>query len=599
MIPVSATWSEDIQKIFRAQGYLKVNLEVVPPGLREGAVATTSDSAAQSNIDTIIDGIRTTPKAYVSLESCRWLLNGQFYLQEDSVETDDWWSTMMSAGNKKIEFEFDQTYNIPGLYIQWDLVNGTFPESITVQGYGTDEGLLNTYQVDDISSAVGFIETPFDRVKKVILTINSWNVDTWRCRINEVVFGLLAEYDSINNGRVTQGESYDVAKPLGDELPTHTMTVSLRNIDLEFDPLLATGISKYLARRQLISYQWGFTLTNGTVEWTDPLVYYINAFSVPKDSKDVKIDATSRLEFLTNDFKLDNYTGEPRTLYDIATNILQHSGIIRNTDEEIPWELADKLKQYTSTAYVPNDAANQSLQLIAGSVGCWLKTSPVNGFVQIADLGLETLADGNYTVDISQQLGDPSIDITELLHTISIGVYKYVRSTEKTQISKGDYTIDKQTTLQVDYNVSAALGVTCSVSGGTLVSFTGYGTSATVVIAPSGASSTVTVTLEGYEVRQSVTYVETYRDTSITQGLDIVVDNPFITEINFLDPLTSWLVSWYNKRQEMEMEYLGYPELTSGDLIDLTTVYGESPNTRVLGNKLKFNGAFGGTLEVQ
>lgn len=599
MLAVSAAWKQAIKEQFRYQGYLRVVLQVTPPGLQDEMQIDTADGESYSNPSTMNDS-STDAKAFATLEANRWLLNGKFDILEDEQSPDDWWSTPPSDQYSKVlVFTFDKTYDIPGIFISWDVVNETYPSHIRLTGYGLEGNELAVIDVTDISSATGFIEFPVDKALKVKLEILGWNVDNWRARITEVLFGLYAKYDSINNGRLAQAEVYDYSSPLSDTLPVHTCDTKLKNQDQEFDPALMQGVAKYLARRQQVKYQWGFTTSRGVVEWAPEMLYYVNSFEVPKDSKDVKISATSRLAFLTDKYKLSEYSGSRRTLYEIAEEVLSRSKIIKESETEKPWILSETLKTFYSKAPVPLKAANSILQLIAGASACWLHTDPTTGYVAITDFKTDQVGQEKTLVGTTQELGDPAFTIQEQLLSVSIGVYSYIVSTEQTILSENEYLISGEATLNIDFNVDMASNVTCEISGATLVSFTGYSSSGVAVVKPtSGTSATVKLTVKGYEIKSAVTFVETYRDPSITHGLGVQVDNPFITETNSLQALTDWIVSWYQKRQGIEIPYSGYPEVMAGDEVDLTTVYGQH-DTTVLGNKITFNGGFEGTLEVQ
>ena len=598
MLPVSATWQAAIKEQFRYQGYLRVSFQVSPPGLQDNLSISSDDSFPQSDIDSMNDS-NYNPVAYASLEPNRWLLNGTFNILPDgATQTGDWWSTIFEDASKVIHFQFDNTYNIPGVYIQWDSADQTFPTKIKVTGYDTDGGVISTKTISDIDSYITFVDIAMDKVFSVDLEITEWNNKDWRAHIAEVLFGLYASYDSINNGRVVSADSVMKASPLSEDLPTVTISLSLRNLDREFDPSLESGVSKYLAQRQRVEFQWGFATSYNNIEWAPSVYKYIESFSIPEDSKEVTVETTHRLAFMETDFKKAVYDGTRRTLYSVADEVLRNSDIIKESENDQPWELDEILKSFYTDAPVPKQPTNQVLQLIANASTCWLSSDPTNDYVKISRMSVDE--DSAVEVGTMQQLGDPAFEIQEQLHTLTIGVYKYIAADTKTNISSGEYSITGQTTLQMDYTVDSARGVTCSVSGATLVSFTPYSSSAIVVVKPSsGSSATATVTLEGYEVKSSTTYVQTYQDTSLTAGLDVIIDNPFITETESLSALSDWIVGWYNRRQKMSMSYIGYPELEPGDTVNLSTIYKNNVKTQVLSNELSFNGAFDGTLEVQ
>lgn len=596
MIPVSAKWREAIKGQFRYQGYLWFLLQVSPPGLHENMVVTTDDSETVSDVAVLDDSDSATPTPYATTELNRWLLNGSFEVLPKDAKVDDWWSTMMTDNAKQLVFDFDKTYDIPEIFIEWDVLQGTYPRRISVVGYGATGDEVGNFDVTDISSASGNIDTPMDNVKQVVITIVEMRVPLWRVRINEIFFGVYAKYDSVNNGRIMKAESYDLADPLNAKLPTHTMKVTLRNLDKHFDPTLEKGISKYLARRQIGKFQWGFVTAYGVTERTEQLHYYLDSFTIPKDSKEIQLTTTSRLALLTEVYKLSPYNGATRTLYDLALEVLQRSNVLKEFDGEIPWELSDKLKSFSTTAPVPREAANKILQLIAGAGLCWLTTNPLNGFIKFDEFSSAT---DPSEVTVHQELGDPEVDVRDQLHTVSIGVYKYSPEKEEKELSKGDYSIAKgDTTLMIDYNCKYAQDVKVAVSGATLVKSTPYSGSVEIVVRTTAATATATITVTGKEVKSSVAYTTTYTDNTITQGLDVTVENPFITSTDKLQEITDWVKKWYSVSQRYTIPYLGYPELTAGDPLEVNTVYGDHSAT-VLGNKITFNGGFKGTLEVK
>lgn len=596
MIPVSAEWNAAIREQFRYQGYLEVTIEVTPPGLHENLNTATAATETVSNDSTLTDGKRVFPTPYITLEKGRWLLNKKYKALPISAKTDDWWSTPMTQGSKELTFTFDQAYTIPGLYIEWDVLNGSYPTQLTVDGYSVDETKQYSFDVTSINSATGFIDAPMDNVKKVVMTISSWSRETWRVRINEILFGLFAKYDSINNGRVMSATSIDYSHPLSKELPVHSLQVSLRNLDQEFDPSLQRGIAKYLANRQLVKCRWGFVTSYGNLEWTPELFYYMDTFSVPADQRNVTLEATSRLSLLTEKLANVSYDATERTFYDIALSALSSSKIIKDDNAQVPYELSDELKNFHTNAPIPDESVNVILQYLAQASCLKLFTNPINGFVKLASSAKEIVQ----SVDLTQEQGDPEVEIQRTIKTISIGVYSYTKDTEqgKIEIANSSLTHNGKKTVSLSYNCAYAVEVSCQISGATLVNFTPYSNHATVEFNTGGVEKEVSIVLSGYEVKKNQTYIETYNNVNLSTGMDVTIDNPFITNTEKLQVLTDWLVSWYSKPQQLQVPYLGYPEVTAGDALSLNTIYG-SNEVDTIKNTIDFNGGFNGTLEVR
>lgn len=600
MIPVSEEWRNKIKEQFRRQGYLKITVVVVPPGLPDKAEASSSSTDPRATTENLVFRSPKVPEAIASFEPNRWVLDGSFKLLKSSQDNiPSWWSRPTGSG--VLSFVLDQEYSIPGLTVYWDEVTGTAPVSLTVTGYNSKGQQVARYDLEQPFEPVSSLEVPMEGVSKVVLYINQWRHSSlWRARVSAVIFGLYASYDSINQGLLLSGETTDSADPLNNSLPTHTASVRLRNINGEFDPTLQQGISKYLAQRQLVQLQWGFTVAPEKIEWSPRLNYYLNSFSIPADSKEITLEATSRLAFLTQEYKTSqqlerSYARDLRTL---TLEVLRSSKIIRESEDEEPWSVSSRMSEYKTRAPLPIMAANALLQLLASASCCWLTTDPTTGSICITD----STSEANASVDLAQQIGDPAIELQEPLRSISIGVYTYSPASERSEISKGTYTLSGFQTLTLNYNTSYAVDVEVSVSTDSkynIRGFRAYDSCATLELWVEEDDSAVVITLTGREVKQSVTYVQTYQNSSVSQGLEVVVENPLITDNSRVNDLSDWILSWYNRRQLLKVPYLGYPEVVASDPCWIRTTYTDGKSATVLSNKITFNGAFSGSLEVK
>ena len=185
MLTVSAQWHNASRSQFRYQAYLYASLEVVPPGLREGAKVTSSYTNSQSTTDKIMDGLYDAPTHYATLERNRWLLDGTFQIIESTDLFDDWWSKYaVSDSQPVIKVTLDKPYTIPGMYFRWDKENNTCPKSIRVVGYNSSKVAKYNIEVDNINSSEGFFENlAMDDIQYVDIEILSWMSEGWRARL--------------------------------------------------------------------------------------------------------------------------------------------------------------------------------------------------------------------------------------------------------------------------------------------------------------------------------------------------------------------------------------------------------------------------------
>ena len=600
MLEVSAQWHNASRQQFRYQAYLTAKLEVVPPGLREGAVAESTNTFEKSEMSTLTDGITSNYTKYATLEPNRWVLDGTYIGFDDSgaSKTSDWWSDKFVSDSYKptIRFTLDKPYSIPCLFIVWDAVNQTYPRKITVYGYGSDNALKYSVVVADISSYEGFYNsTAMDDVQFIEIVIDEWSNSSWRARIGEVVFGLVATFDSVNNGRIMSATQTSKADPLNRKLPTHNLEIELRNYDKYFDPALQTGVSKYLAQQQILKAQWMFTTSSGNVETAPEQVYLVENFNIDTDSKKVKMNLTNRLELLDSEFQLGTYTGTSRTLKEIVEYVLNNVSILKEFDSQQPWIIPDTFSSISTTAPIPAMASNALLQLIALAGCTWLTIDGVNGFIQFAQSNSEP---SSYcAVDAGQELGDPEIAISDRLRSISIGVHNYSVASSVAEIGKAEYSLVETQTITIKYSKEYATEVSATITNGSLVSASYYASYAVLTVHPNNVNSEVVVTLSGKPIEHTVSYLETYRNTLIANGMDVVIDNPLITDIAHAQQVATYVRDYYLRRNAYKVSYIGYPQAEPVDKISLTTIYG-SNDVDVLSNVISFNGGWSGTMEA-
>ena len=135
------------------------------------------------------------------------------------------------------------------------------------------------------------------------------------------------------------------------------------------------------------------------------------------------------------------------------------------------------------------------------------------------------------------------------------------------------------------------------MSGATVLDVQLYATYAMLIVDAGDVETTVTVSLTGNVVSETITYLETYRDNTVSDGMDVVIENPFVTSINHAMQVAAYVRDLYLKRSRYKVPYIGYPQLEPGDKISLSTMYGNSV-VEVTHNKIEFNGGWTGTAEV-
>lgn len=598
MLDVSTEWQNASKEQFRYQAYLKVSLAVVPPGLTENAIVSSDDSFVQSNPNVVLGDKSRLIRAYATLEPNRWLLNGKYKMLPNTATTDDWWSRYSVNENTApvLTFVFDKEYTIPGIFFVWDSINKTCPTSILVKGYNLTGQQTYNVVVNNINSYTGFFDKlAMNDVKKIEVVISNWCVNKWRGRVDEVTFGLKVSFDSINNGRVVSAIQTDKSSPVSAALPTHSLDLTLRNLDGYFDPKFETGISRYLDKKQILTSQWMFMTSLNNIELAPTQTFITETFDIPNDSKNVTFKTTNRIAMLDSEFKYGNYTGTNRTLNSLVTYVLSNSNVFKEFKEQQPWVIPKEFDTIVSSAPIPVLSVNAILQLLALAGCTWLTTRSTDGFIEfkMPDESVNEFC----SVGVVQELGDPGITVKDRLKSIKVGVYSYQANDSLGTIGTGSYTVVNTQSIKLRYSVNFAQEVTANVTGATLKSAKYYASYAVLILEGTKEGVETEVTLIGKEVVQQVAYIEVFNDTTISSGRDITVENPFITSIEHAKKVAEYIKPYYIKRNSYKIKYLGYPQAEAGDKIKLETVYGKS-DVEITGNTITFNGAWTGDMEV-
>ncbi len=590
-IPVSPEWLANIGAQFRFPAHMRVLLTVVPPGMRESAVFSSDDTEDISNIDVIGDGVSDYCLPVATFEENRWAGTGLMYLPSDDPSENrriEWWSNRVELP-VELYIRFDQPYSIPGIYGVWDTETNSWPAHLDVIGYNYADVEVARYQIKNIVAVEQYSPCEFDDIQSMRVRIHEWSRTNWRARINEIVFGL---YLRFSNNEILNSTFESESSLLSEDLPQFNVEFTIKNYDKAFDPTLQSGFSPYLVARQQVKLQWGFEATRGVVEWLPEWPMYLHEWQIPSDSPEVTMSATSRITFIDKEYSKGLYDGQLHNMYDLAEQVLLNSGIIQEYDGEHPWELPESLTTFSSRAPVPLVASNAALQRSATATGPLYDTDPLTGYVRIR----ESVQPTTRVVNKNQQLGDPAFSVQDRLKSVTIGVHSFYPEVDPKQVYELSIHLAGTVTLVAKYTSDAiVVAPSVNITGATLISATYYARSAVLKVVAPVAGADVYVEITGTAILEATTFVKTYDDYNVPNGLEIEVDNPFITESSNVQALTDDLVSYYLRRNHLKVPYLGYPELEVGDTVNLDNSYGNTEGD-IVGLSLKFNGGYSGTI---
>lgn len=594
-IPVSAAWQQAIQGQFRYPAYIKMALSLQPPGLREGATPSTDATEPITSTEVLFDGLQDVIEPVATFEQNRWRGDGSMYLPSENPSNNspvEWWSNTCDFETVSLTFTFDKVYTVPGMFAVWDTETDSWPTLLTLEGINSSGESVGVYEITSVTSVSGYFDAPFDDVLQVVLTIHRWSKPNWRVRINEIVFGLYLRFSNDNVPAVSVVASSHL---LAAELPKMSVKFTINNYDRTFDPMLREGYSRYLAERQQVELSWGFNVDGTNIEWMDPWPVYLSAWKIPADSPTVELTTTNRLSFLSSTYTRGTYDGSTRSFKAMALSVLQNCNIIRAFDDEEPWILDDLLDALYTRAPEPLEAPNVILQLIANATGCILDVAPETNYIRVR----RSSTASPYSITTLQQLGDPAFNIADRLRSVQVGLRTFSQREAAEKVYSFEGHIAGSEVLEIKFDGNAiVVNPTATVSGASISTAVYYARRAFITLVADAAGADVTLTINGYVVDESTTYVQTYLNTDVDSGVEVVVDNPLITEMATLSRVAEVTKNYYLRRKTAKVTYTGYPEIETGDALAFKTNYGDF-DAEIQNLALEFNGGFNGTLEVK
>lgn len=597
---VSDKWKQDTQKKFRHQGYLDIRVSLESPGIRDGAVVSalnTEGHIFSNNLQSLTDGETPVYPRMATCEPMRWALDGTFDLYSSNPAENPpqpWWSNTLNS-TPTFVFTFDSEYSLPGMVCTWDTATNSWATSITVVGYNLQGQQIGVYELDEVPSKPSyFVNTPFEQCAKITLTVNAWSRSDWYVRVSEIFFGVLVDFPT---NEILKAHYTSIADPTTSVPCSISAEVFIDNIHRTFDPFMVEGLSKYIVPKQFVEWRWGFLLSDATVEQAPTQSLFIKEVQLPSTDNALQLTLGTQLDFLNNTFSKGTYSSTPRSLGECAQYILEKVSLLKRSAQETPYEIPVEMFSMYTSAPILKDSISNLLQLISGASGRMLCVDPITGYIKFNTWGeVELVNSLTRTVTRSEQTSEPDIIIDEELYKVTVGIHTYVLKDTTESIHKSTYLLNEPTMLHLDFSPSA--DTTISILGGNISSSAIYVSSADVLVTPDSPATEVSVEVLGRSIDEQVAYITTYQNPNITKGLEIVIDNPFITNTNNLSTITNVIKDFYSRKQDIVFSSFGYPELIAGSSIRFETPQGVAEGP-ILENTIDYSGGWSSRIATR
>ena len=586
---VSKNMIEQLKKPKRNLGFLKVKFNIVDPETNPDLSSNSEEIF--SDLDNIKETTIPQSKNYATLEKNFWLLNDSqpIYGSEELEQT--YVSSYMSDKNclfsdkACITLTSSVYLTTLGLTMVFDSIDKNYAKKLKVKAYRDSTMIMDKdYALSSYSDRLIFADNEeLVRWNKIEIYFIESSLPYRRIRVNQLLFGIMETYTDEN---LISAESKEKTTMINSELPTHTFKFTIDNMNKLFNPDNPQGWYRYILQQQPISYEWGYQLDDGTIEWILGGKMLLTG-SVEVGENQVSFSTTSLINYLTKVYKKGVYNSSGRSLYDLAVDVLEDSNI-----DSSQYNLWSGLKLIKTDAPLPKLEARQLLQIIATTGNCILFTNREN-VINIQPFNYVLNPDGMKYDFITS---NPVVKVQSELHNTIIYINHYSKEDNVSELFKNEsLEIAGTKTIEIEYDL--ATDISATITGGTIVSANYYGRYAVLKITNTG-EDTISLKVSGKKINNSQTIdSKQFND----DGENIEYKNDLITQMvesSKETKLKDFIGNWYNNRNIYSFENRGDIVKDTREIIPIETDFSNSLIGYLVENNIKYDGAWSGNSVV-
>lgn len=580
---------EQLKKPKRNLGFLKVKFNIVDPETNPDLSSNSEELF--SDLDNIKETTIPQSKNYATLEKNFWLLNDSqpIYGSEEFEQT--YVSSYMSDKNclfsdkACITLTSSVYLTTLGLTMVFDSIDKNYAKKLKVKAYRDSTMIMDKdYTLSSYSDRLIFADNEeLVRWNKIEIYFIESSLPYRRIRVNQLLFGIMETYTDEN---LISAESKEKTTMINSELPTHTFKFTIDNMNKLFNPDNPQGWYRYILQQQPISYEWGYQLDDGTIEWILGGKMLLTG-SVEVGENQVSFSTTSLINYLTKVYKKGVYNSSGRSLYDLAVDVLEDSNI-----DSSQYNLWSGLKSIKTDAPLPKLEARQLLQIIATTGNCILFTNREN-VINIQPFNYVLNPDGMSYDFITS---NPVVKVQSELHNTIIYINHYSKEDNVSELFKNEsLEITGTKTIEIEYDL--ATDISATITGGTIVNANYYGRYAILKITNTG-EDTISLKVSGKKINNSQTIdSKQFND----DGENIEYKNDLITQMvesSKETKLKDFIGNWYNNRNIYSFENRGDIVKDTREIIPIETDFSNSLIGYLVENNINYDGAWSGNSVV-
>lgn len=578
-----------LQKPKRNLGFLKVKFNIIDPETNPDL--STNSEESFSELDNVKESTIVQTKNYATLEKNFWILNDSQPIFGSEKLEQTYISSFMSDKNclfpekARITLESSVYLTTLGLTMVFDSIDKNYAKRLNIKAYRDDNIIMDMdYTLNSYSDRVIFADNEeLVRWNKIEIYFIESSLPYRRIRVNQLLFGIMETYTDEN---ILSAESKEKTTMINSELPTHTFKFTIDNMNKLFNPDNPQGWHRYILQKQPISYEWGYQLDDGTIEWILGGNMLLTGTADVGENQ-VSFSTTTLINYLTKIYKKGVYNANGRSLYDLAVDVLEDSDI-----DSSQYNLWEGLKNIKTDAPLSKLEARQLLQIISTTGNCIFFTNREN-IINIQPFNYVLNPNG---MSYSFMTSTPVVKLqSELLNSIIYINHYAVEDNESELFKNESLEISGNTILEVEYDL--ATNIRATITGGTILSASYYGRYAILEIT-NNSDEVVSLKLFGNKINVSQTIdSKKYND----DGENIEYKNDLITQMVESSKeikLKEFIGNWYNCRNIYSFTNRGDITKDTREIIPIETDFSSSLIGYLVENNISYDGAWDGDSVV-
>lgn len=585
MYPVTAKWKEETEQTLRNPSYVRIVFGVTDPDAPGLSTQTDNGHLPYSDVDSVDVGT-TAPSTYQTLERNRFILDGKNPLPPENNPIYQGYAGLTISGdagtyttNPLVKISFGDYVQFPGLTFQFDDSMGDYPNSFRILAKKDSVSVFDkTYSPDT---------TYWEMADQIPLCnelsfywLNS-NIPHRRARLLSLTYGLVSRLGSDDIASCSSTKEIDL---LSSKIPKQEFEFTLIDTQRRYDPENPSGLWEYLESRQPVNYQYGYELSDGSIEWIPwGLSYSTGDFDVSKSGivAEVSVKCAGLADHLTMTYDEGVYSAAGRSLFDLATDVMKFAGF------ENTIELDNALKTIYTHNPLPSSKVNECLQLIANAGRCIMNHSR-GGYIQILR---ENDSATGFDINFDKMTDTPTTTKIPPLRNLSVE-YNSIKVNSEVTAAVNAAEVSSDAAHEYTFTHSAYTNQQILLSSGlTMVGTAKFYAYKTVVT----LKGTGTVTINGNSLTENkIEYRKKYSDV----GEDLSgVSNTLIDNQTDAIAYANWVAAVTLRRNTYSAPDRGYPELDVGDSVNFTSNFANETPVTMVQQKLTYNGAIKGECQ--